>query len=141
MNLTFPTTIRIITIPSSTYKIIIGMIWRKDIQDAYQKEINRIELTNNLASSISMKEEVTNIHFMEGYSLAEVKVPNSFIGKSIKEINIRAKYGVDVLSIKSSQKSGLNINAIPNPDYIFKDIDSIVIAGEIKKINQIKSLD
>ena len=64
-----------------------------------------------------------------------------FIGKSIKDINIRAKYGVDVLSIKSSKKSGLNINAIPNPDYIFKDIDSIVIAGEIKKINQIKSLD
>jgi len=122
-------------------KIIIGMIWRKDIQDAYQVEINRIELTNNLASSISMKEEVTNIHFMEGYSLAEVKVPISFVGKSIKEINIRAKYGVDVLSIKSNQKSGLNINAIPNPDYIFKDIDSIVVAGEIKKINQIKSLD
>jgi len=122
-------------------KIVIGMLWRKDIQDAYQKEINRIELTNNLASSISMKEEVTNIHFMEGYSLAEVKVPDSFIGKSIKELNIRAKYGVDVLSIKSNQKSGLNINAIPNPDYIFKDIDSIVIAGEIKKINQIKSLD
>ena len=122
-------------------KIIIGMLWRKDIQDAYQKEINRIELTNNLASSISMKEEVTNIHFMEGYSLAEVKVPDSFVGNSIKELNIRAKYGVDVLSIKSNQKNGMNINAIPNPDYIFKDIDSIVVAGEIKKINQIKSLD
>ncbi|MCF6269013.1 MAG: chloride channel protein [Melioribacteraceae bacterium] len=122
-------------------KIIIGMLWRKDIQDAYQKEINRIELTNNLASSISMKEEVTNIHFMEGYSLAEVKVPESFVGKSIKELNIRAKYGVDVLSIKSDKKSGTNINAIPNPDYVFKSIDSIVIAGEIKKINRIKNLD
>ena len=122
-------------------KKIIGMLWRKDIQDAYQKEIDRIELTKNLATSISMKEEVTNIHFMEGYSLAEVKVPESFIGKSIKELNIRAKYGVDVLSIKSNEKNELNINAIPNPNYIFKDIDSIVIAGEIKKINQLKMLD
>ncbi len=120
---------------------IIGMLWRKDIQDAYQKEINRIELTNNLASSISMKEEVTNIHFMEGYSIAEVKVPRSFVGKSIKELNIRAKYGVDVLSIKSNKKSGMNINAIPNPDYVFENIDSIVVAGEIKKINKIKNLD
>jgi len=122
-------------------KKIIGMLWRNDIQDAYQKEINRIEITKNLASSISMKEEITNIHFMQGYSLAEVKVPISFIGKSIKEINIRSKYGVDVLSIKSNDKTGLNINAIPNPDYIFKDIDSLVIAGEIKKINQLKTLD
>jgi len=122
-------------------KKIIGMLWRKDIQDSYQKEINRIELTHNLASSISMKEDATNIHFMEGYSLAEIKVPKSFVNKSIKEINIRAKYGVDVLSIKSNQKSGLNINAIPNPDYIFEDIDTIVIAGEIKRINRLKTLD
>ena len=122
-------------------KKIIGMLWRKDIQDSYQKEINRIELTHNLASSISMKEDATNIHFMEGYSLAEIKVPKSFVNKSIKEIYIRAKYGVDVLSIKSNQKSGLNINAIPNPDYIFEDIDTIVIAGEIKRINRLKTLD
>jgi trk system potassium uptake protein TrkA len=122
-------------------KKIIGMLWRKDIQDAYQKEIDRLELTNNLATSISMKEEVTNIHFMEGYSLIEVKAPESFVGKSIKELNIRAKYGVHVISIKSNVKNELNINAIPNPDYIFKSIDSIVIAGEIKKINQLKMLD
>ncbi len=128
-------------VQSKSSKQIIGMIWRSDIQDAYQKEINRIELTKNIASSISMKEEVTNIHFIEGYSIAEVKVPDSFVGKSIKDLQIRAKYGIDVLSIKSSQKNSLNINAIPNPDYIFRDIDSIVIAGEIKKINQLKTLD
>jgi CIC family chloride channel protein len=128
-------------VESETSKQIIGMLWRNDIQDAYQKEINRLELTKNIASSISMKEEITNIHFMEGYSIAEVKVPLSFIGKSIKEINIRSKFGIDVLSIKSNHKNNLSINAIPNPDYIFKDIDSIVIAGEIKKINQLKTLD
>ncbi len=128
-------------VPAFNSKKVIGMLWRKDIQDAYQKEIDRIELTNNLATSISMKEEVANIHFMEGYSLAEIKVPSSFIGKSIKELNIRAKYGVDILSIKSNKKNGLSINAIPNPDYTFKDIDSLVMAGEIKKINQIKMLD
>jgi len=122
-------------------KKIIGMIWRNDIQDAYQKEINRIEITKNIASSISMKEEVTNIHFIEGYSIAEIKSPISFVGKSIKELNIRSKYGVDVLSIKSNGKKGLNFNAIPNPDYIFKKNDSFVIAGEVKRINQIKTLD
>jgi CIC family chloride channel protein len=122
-------------------KKIIGMLWRNNIQDAYQKEINKIELTNNLASSISMKEDLTNIHFIEGYSIAEVKAPDSFIGKSIKEINIRAKYGVDVLSIKTAKKGSYSIKAIPNPDYVFKFNDTFVIAGEIKKINQLKNLD
>ena len=122
-------------------KKIIGMLWRKEIQDAYQKEINKIELSNNLASSISMKDDLTNIHFIEGYSIAEIKTPGSFVGKSIKEINIRAKYGVDVLSIKTEKKGSYSIKAIPNPDYVFKLEDTFVIAGEIKKINQLKSLD
>ena len=122
-------------------KRIVGMVWRKDIQHAYQKEINKIELSNNLASSISMKEDVSNIHFIEGYSISEVKAPESFIGKSIKEINIRAKFGVDVLSIKTHKKGHSTIKAIPNPDYIFRNNDTLVIAGEIKNINQIKRLD
>ena len=122
-------------------KKIIGMIWRKEIQDAYQKEINRIEITSNLASSISMKEEEKNVQFIEGYSVAEIKVPNSFVGKSIREINIRAKFDVNVLSIKSSNKKRYQIKAVPKPDYIFKEKDIIVVAGEIKNIIQLKSID
>ncbi len=122
-------------------KKIIGMIWRKDIQDAYQKEINRIEITSNLASSISMKEEEKNVQFIEGYSVAEIKVPNSFVGKSIRELNIRVKYDVNVLSIKSSNKKRYQIKAVPKPDYIFNEKDIIVVAGEIKSINQLRSID
>ncbi len=122
-------------------KKLIGMIWRKDIQDAYQKEINRIEITSSLASSISMKEDEKNVQFIEGYSVAEIKVPKSFIGKSISEINIRAKYNVNVLSIKTSRKRRFKINAVPKPEYVFKENDIIVVAGEIKSINQLKSID
>ncbi|MCJ7554468.1 MAG: chloride channel protein, partial [Ignavibacteriaceae bacterium] len=43
---------------------ILGMVWQRDIQDAYQKEIERREITTSLASSISMKEEIPNVHFM-----------------------------------------------------------------------------
>lgn len=122
-------------------KKLIGMIWRKDIQDAYQKEINRIDITSSLASSISMKEDEKNVQFIEGYSVAEIKVPDSFVGKSIRELHIRAKYNVNVLSIKTTRKKRLKINAVPKPDYIFKENDIIVVAGEIKSINQLKTID
>lgn len=122
-------------------KKLIGMIWRKDIQDAYQKEMNRIEITSSLASSISMKEDEKNVQFIEGYSVAEIKAPKSFIGKSISDINIRSKYNVNVLSIKTSRKRRFKINAVPKPEYVFKENDIIVVAGEIKSINQLKSID
>ncbi len=120
---------------------IIGMLWRKDIQDEYQKEIERREITSSLASSITMKEDEKHVHFLEGYSIAEIKPPKSFIGKSIRELNIRKQYGVDVLSIKTKYKGESSIKAIPSPDYIITNMDSMVIAGEISSINLVKHLN
>ncbi|MCZ6702057.1 MAG: chloride channel protein, partial [Ignavibacteria bacterium] len=120
---------------------IIGFIHRKEILDAYHKAIERKEITSSLASSITMKDAKPQIHFMEGYSINEIKPPISFIGRSIRELNIRAKYGVDVLSVKTKQKFGEKIKAIPNPDYIIREEDTLVIAGEIKHINALRQLD
>ncbi len=121
-------------------KKIIGMLWRKDIQDAYLKAIEVREISSNLASSIVMKEEEPEVHFLEGYSILELRPPNSFIGKSIKQLNIRAKYGVDVLSIKAKIKKKEIVKAIPSPDYIINKNDTLVVAGEIRNINLLKNL-
>ena len=78
---------------------------------------------------------------MEGYSINEIRPPHSFVGKSIKQLNIRARFGIDVLSIKTKEKWGEKIKAIPSPDYIIKKDDRLVIAGEIKNINVLRNLD
>jgi CIC family chloride channel protein len=119
---------------------ILGVIWRRDIQDAYDREIEKRELTSNLASLITMKEEEPMVHFMEGYSIIEISPPKSFIGNSIRKLNIRSEYGVDVLSIKINDKGKEKINAIPSPDYIIKEEDTLIIAGEIKNITLVRNL-
>ncbi len=128
-------------VESDENRKIIGMIWQKDILDAYNKAIDRREITSSLASSITMKADEPKIHFIEGYSINEVRPPKSFIGKSIKELNIRARFGVDVLSIKTKEKWGDKIKAIPSPDYVIQKNDRLVIAGEIKSINQLRNLN
>ena len=122
-------------------KKIIGFIWKKDILDAYHKAIDRREITSNLASRITMREESPQVHFMEGYSINEISPPKSFFGKSIRELNIRAKYGVDVLSIKANEQRGEKIKAIPSPDYVIQKDDTLIIAGEIRNINLLMNLD
>ena len=119
---------------------LIGYIWRKDIQDAYQKEIDRMEIASNIASSIVMKEDEKEFHFMEGYTIVEISPPKSFIGKSIRELDIRKNYGVDVLSIKTGKRSDSKVKAIPNPNHVFKEDETLIVAGEIKNINLLKNL-
>jgi CIC family chloride channel protein len=119
---------------------LLGMIWRKDIHDAYNKEIERRDITSSFATRITKKNIDQNVHFMEGYAIKEIAVPRNFVGKSIKELNIRGKYGVDVILIRNNTDQGSKIKAIPSPDYIFSYNDSLVIAGEIGKINRLKSI-
>ncbi len=121
-------------------KKLIGMIWRKDIVDAYNREIEKRDITTSFASRITMKNIDRHVHFMEGYAITEIPVPRNFLGKSIKDLEIRKKYGVDILLIRSNTGVTSQIKAIPNPDYVFSIDDSIVIAGEIGKLNLMKSI-
>jgi CIC family chloride channel protein len=120
---------------------VIGMIWRKDIQDAYQKAIEAREITSSFASSIVMKDELPQVHFMEGYSISEISAPKSFMNKSIRELDIRARYGVEVLSVKTVKNKSEIIKAIPNADYIIRKDDVLVVAGEIRNINILQNVD
>jgi CIC family chloride channel protein len=119
---------------------LIGMVWRKDIQDEYDKEVERRDISSSLASKINMKGEESSIQFLEGYLVAEIHPPKSFIGHSIRDLNIRAKYGVDILSIKTKKGRSETVKAIPDPNYIISEDEILVIAGENKNIIKIKNL-
>lgn len=117
-----------------------GIVWRKDIDEAYQKEIEKIELTSDLATKITDANKERQVQFIEGQAISEFKAPDIFIGKSIREIGIRSNYGVEVLSVKNVTDSGYSLKAIPHADYVIRHDDHLVVAGEIEKINILKHL-
>ncbi len=119
----------------------IGMIWRKDIYDAYHKELQHMDLTTDLATKITLEEGDKEVRFLEGYKVSEIKAPDSFAGKSIGELAIRVRYGVDVLSIKCDSQSGDRIKCVPSAEYVIQPGDVLIVAGEAEKIEQLKNLN
>jgi trk system potassium uptake protein TrkA len=87
-----------------------------------------------------MKGVESSVQFLEGYLVAEIIPPDSFVGHSIRELNVRAKYGVDILSIKTKKGKSESVKAIPDPNHIISKDEILVIAGENKNINLIKNL-
>ncbi|MBT3225533.1 MAG: CBS domain-containing protein [Deltaproteobacteria bacterium] len=128
-------------VQSDNNRKVLGMIWQKDVLDAYHTEIERRDVAATLVDRIQMSSNRQDVHFMEGYSISEIAVPKTFIGKSIKDLNIRAIYGIDVLSIRQQKGQGMEIKAFPGPDYILRADDFLTIAGLIKKLNLIKNLE
>ncbi|MFH2132829.1 MAG: chloride channel protein [bacterium] len=119
---------------------VLGMVWQKDVLDAYHKEIERKDIASTLADKIQLSSSRRDVYFMEGYSISEIPVPGLFVGKSIRELNIRANYGVDVLSIQQQKKQGVEINAFPDPNYVLESDDVLTVAGLSSKLNLIRNL-
>lgn len=119
--------------------IQVGMIRRRDIDMAYSKEVEKIDMTYNLAEKITASKEEKDVQIYEGFGLSEVAIPEDFIGKTIKELQIRNRFGVDIISISSNSKTKSNIRIIPSPDYVFDETDRVIVAGKLRDINLLKS--
>lgn len=113
-----------------------GLIYRKDIDYYYNKELEKIDFTTNLASSISKHLETKTIPLMDDYVVSETLVPKTFIGKSIKELDIRNNYDIEILSIKSKSEDYEQIEIIPKGNYKFQEFDKLIVAGTEENLNK-----
>ena len=66
------------------------------------------------------------------YSIFEVALPAGWIGKTIGEINIRQKYGINIMAVK---KNG-NLELTITPDTRFVEGDSLLVLGKNKDIQK-----
>lgn len=75
------------------------------------------------------------IDFAPGYSLARVKAPPSFDGKTVMDLQLRQKYKVNLVIIKRSDEARArkdekeSIINIPMPDTVVYADDILMIAG------------
>ncbi len=66
------------------------------------------------------------------HAIVEVTVPESWEGKGIGEINIRQKYGINILAIK---ENGL-LNATLTADTVFKNEQCVLALGTLKNLRK-----
>ena len=71
----------------------------------------------------------------EGYSVYEIGVPEAWVGKSLKELNVRATYGANVIGIKHGGKGTLSPNV--GPDLVFSAEDVVMLVGDAEHFEKI----
>lgn len=63
-----------------------------------------------------------------GFSIQEMGVPESWNGKSIRELELRQNYDITVVALHDVLTD--KITATPDPDYRLKESDALLVAGE-----------
>lgn len=65
------------------------------------------------------------------FSVVELKPPKSWTGKSLKELDIRATHGINIIAIKKQDA----VDASPGPDTVIGENDILVAFGKSKDLN------
>ena len=72
------------------------------------------------------------IEIDEQHAIFEVEVPESWVGKSVGELDIRKKFGINILGIKRSGKTDVSIT----PDTVLAKDITILALGEYKALQR-----
>ena len=119
---------------------ILGTIWRVDVIDAYNREILRRDLAGEVSSSMRKDSYSSPTEIMDGLYLLEIEVPSNFIGEKIRDIDVRNKYGVDIILIKKKTSTNKLPTKIPDANYKFQAEDNLLILGDRKKVEFLRIL-
>lgn len=98
--------------------------------------IPEYEFAGKLARSLSAHNVLEYIELSEEYGILEVPAPKSWIGKTILELNVRAKLGVNIIAVKNSGKT----NVSPSAAYRILAGDVMVVLGDNKALEAVQKL-
>ena len=94
------------------------------------------ENAQRLARSLNSHNVLDYIELSEEYGILEDPAPKSWIGKSLKELNVRAKLGVNIIAVESGKKT----NVSPSADYRIQAGDILVVLGENFALEAVQKL-
>ena len=83
-----------------------------------------------IAEKLAVRYNANNIfdcvQLTADYSIYEIPVPKTWVGQSIAEADVRRKYRVNIIAIKSENV----LQPTPGADYVFRAEDHAVLIGK-----------
>ena len=94
------------------------------------------EHAHRLAKNLSSPNVLDYIELSEECGIIELPAPKNWVGKSLKELNVRAKLGVNIIAVEKGGK----INVSPTADYRIEASDIMVVLGETAALDAVQKL-
>jgi trk system potassium uptake protein TrkA len=105
------------------------------------------EMGMRLARRLSSTHILHHLDISEEHTIAEVVVAESFIGSTIREMNLRSRFGVNIVGIKKRiphvTEDGQNVYIekyvdFPSPDDVFEEGDVLVMVGSERAVTDVE---
>lgn len=98
--------------------------------------IPEYEYAGKLARSLTSHNVLDYIELSDEYGILEVPAPKSWIGKTLMELNVRAKLGVNIIAVESENVTNIS----PAASYRIKEGDVMAVLGDNKALETVQKL-
>jgi CIC family chloride channel protein len=109
---------------------LVGSVKKAHVLEEYQRELMKRDLSGSFQGALACTTRAKCVDLGEDYIMAEVECPPHFAGKSLRELDVRVNYGLEVILIKPAKKKGKATAMVVSPDYHFSHGDVILVAGK-----------
>lgn len=89
-----------------------------------------------LAKTLNSERFLDFIELSNEYGMVELSVPERWVGKSLKELNIRSKHSVNVIAVKRAGAMTVSLPA----DFCFDAGDTLIVLGANGDLDKIRKL-
>jgi CIC family chloride channel protein len=109
---------------------LVGVIWPKDVIERYNTEIFKRDMARSMVSAVSPESKTELVPATKDAIVAEVQIPAQFVGKTIRDLDVRQNFGVSILMIKQISSDGTEqLKPTPDADYTFGYGDIVLVMG------------
>lgn len=91
-----------------------------------------VRVAHNLVSSNILD----YIELSSEYSIMEIEALDEWEGKSLKELELRKKYGINIVAIKDGKK----VNVSPKADAVINKNDIVVALGSVSDLRKLEKI-
>ena len=135
----------------------IKEIVAKAVSEDHRKVLQKVGATRVVAPEKDMGVRVANglvsptviehIELSEDSSIAELIPPSEYVNKSLRDIDIRKRYGLNIIAIKKKMKivtkegdvkEEQKINVAPEPEDTIRGDDILIVLGTNEHIEEFK---
>ena len=117
----------------------------KASDEGYKRALERVgadrvviperEMGVKLAQNLTSSSILDFIELSPDYGIAELSVPADWVGKSLRELNIRAKYGVTVLAFRKEDR----LNVQPGPEEPVGPGTVAIVLGSNEQLSRLQA--
>lgn len=78
-----------------------------------------------MANSLETARVLDYIQLSEKINISKLQIPEQLIGKSVVDMNLRARFGLNIIAVENSGEVLEHVR----PDYVFQRKDVLLVSG------------